>query len=213
MKGKITIITLFSLFYYFGLTNQTYSQTPNPNMWVTNGTVNAIAVDGDYTYIGGSFTYVGPNTGYGAKITTTSTSPNMSFPKVNGFISCSVSDGNGGWYLGGHFTKVGSYTRNYIAHILSDGSVDATWNPDANNNVLSIAVSGSDIYVGGLFTSIGGQSRNHLAKLNNTDGSADSTWNPNSNGYYVNLIVIEESDIYIGGGFYNNRWSIEKPSC
>jgi hypothetical protein len=41
------------------------SATPNPDAWVTDGTVYAIAQVGDTTYIGGSFDYVGPQTGRG----------------------------------------------------------------------------------------------------------------------------------------------------
>ncbi|MBS1513571.1 MAG: hypothetical protein JSS63_00965, partial [Bacteroidetes bacterium] len=155
-KAIFSIIysVLFSLF--FSAVSYSQSATPNADMWVTSGIVYAIAVDVNYTYIGGNFAYVGPNTGGGAKLTTTSISPNQSFPKVNGSISIAVPDGSGGWYIGGGFTKVGIYTRNYIAHINSDGTVDATWNPNANNTVNTIAISGSDIYAGGQFTTIGG---------------------------------------------------------
>jgi len=193
---------LIFLVYLFIIPLSLFAQspTPNPDMWVTNGPVHAIAVDGDYTYIGGEFSYVGPNTGYGAKLTTTSSSPNMNFPKVNGPIWIAVPDGNGGWYIGGEFTKVGTFVRNKIAHINSDGTVDAAWNPNANDRVSSIAISSSDIYVGGRFTSIGGQSRNYLAKLNNTDGNADLTWNPNASSW-VYTIAISGSDIYAGGTF------------
>ena len=37
-----------------------------------------------------------------------------------------VPDGSGGFYIGGEFTNVGGLTRNNIAHILSDGTVDET---------------------------------------------------------------------------------------
>ncbi|MBI2418397.1 MAG: delta-60 repeat domain-containing protein [Ignavibacteriales bacterium] len=102
---------------------------PNKDMWITNGSVNAIAVAGDYTYIGGTFTYIGPNTGCGGKLTVSSPAPDMRFPKVSGTICSAVPDGSGGWYIGGAFTKVGSYNRNRIAHINADGTVDAAWNP------------------------------------------------------------------------------------
>jgi len=188
---------------FFIVSNMAISQTPNKDMWVTNGTVHAIAVDGDYTYIGGEFTYVGPRTGYGAKLTTTSHTPNLNFPVVNGTIFTAVPDGNGGWYIGGEFTMVGTYDRNYIARINSDGSVDADWNPNANDIVYAIAVSGNDIYVGGVFNgsnSIGGLTRSRIAKLNNTNGEADAIWNPNANNA-VYAIAISGSDIYVGGVF------------
>ena len=146
---------------------------PYPEMWETNGPVYAIAVEGNYTYIGGNFTSVGPNLRYGAKLTVLNDWPDLTFPKVNGPIYTTISDGTGGWYIGGQFTKVGAFTRNYIAHIFSDGTVDPTWNPNANHIVRSIAIDGSDIYVGGHFTSIGGVARNKIAKLNNSNGNAE----------------------------------------
>lgn len=103
-------------------------------MWITNGSVNAIAVDGSYTYSGGDFTYVGPYAGCGAKITTTNPQPDMAFLKVTGTIYTAIPDGAGGWYIGSSFTKVGTYIRNYIAHINVDGTVDEGFNPNARFN-------------------------------------------------------------------------------
>ena len=192
-------VLLFSIFIL--QCKYTFAQThdPNPNMWITNGIVYTMAVDGDYTYVGGSFSVVGPNTGFGAKMTTTSHSPNLAYPKVNGTIYTSASDGSGGWYIGGNFTKVGSNYRNFIARINSDGSVNS-WNPSANNIVYAIAVSGSTVYAGGSFTSIGGLSRNYIAKLDITSGSADASWNPNPNDS-ISTIIINGNDIITAGAF------------
>ncbi|HOJ63922.1 MAG TPA: delta-60 repeat domain-containing protein, partial [Spirochaetota bacterium] len=99
---------------------------------------------------------VGPNCGYGVPINTGDGKPAVNLPtmpKVNGTILCAIPDGNGGWYIGGNFTKIGTVTRNHIARINSDGSLH-TWNPDANNPVFALAISGSIVYAGGTFTSI-----------------------------------------------------------
>ena len=78
-----------------------FSSIPNQDTWVTNGTVWTIATAGSTVYLGGDFTYVGPNTGSGAPINAASGSPVSTFPKVNGTIWVVVSDGSGGWYIGG----------------------------------------------------------------------------------------------------------------
>ena len=201
---KVYSITFLMLILISFNTNKTYGQPsiPNPDMWVTDGAVFCIAVDGVHTYIGGSFTFVGPNTGSGAKLTATSHTPNRNFPKIaGGSIYTAVPDGSGGWYIGGNFTKVGTFDRNRLAHINSDGTVDASWNPNASSIVYTIAISGSDIYVGGNFSgTIGGQPRNYIAKLNNTNGNADPTWNANASNS-INTIAISGSDIYVGGFF------------
>jgi hypothetical protein len=168
--------------------------------WIPNGPVESVALDDDYVYLGGAFSYVGPQNGSGAILNPTSGELADSFPNIVGEVYVSVSDGSGGWYLGGNFNTVGGIERNNVAHILSDRSLDTTWNPDALDAVRTIAVSGSDIYVGGDFTFIGGQSRNFIAKLNNTNGNADETWNANANGY-VYALAISGSNIYAGGSF------------
>ena len=122
------------------------AQTPNPKMWITNGTVNAIAVDSNYLYLAGTFSYVLPNIAYGAKLTTTYAFGDNTFPTVNGLIRVSVPDGNGGWYIGGFFTQVGNQIRNQLARINSDGSVHP-WDPNANGLIYCITENGNDIYI------------------------------------------------------------------
>ncbi|MBI5286558.1 MAG: delta-60 repeat domain-containing protein [Deltaproteobacteria bacterium] len=57
--------------------------------------------------------------------------------------------------------------------------LDLTFNPNANNEIYSIAVqSDGKIIVGGAFTTIGGVTRNYIARLN-SDGSLDVGFNPN----------------------------------
>jgi len=76
---------------------------------------------------------------------------------VSGTVYATIPDGSGGWYIGGDFTSVGGVTRRRIAHILSDGTV-GSWNPNANNTVNALAVSGGVVYAGGDFTSFAGGS-------------------------------------------------------
>ena len=123
---------------------------------VTNGAINAMAVDNatGITYIGGAFTSIGPNqNSAGLPIDASTGSVAGSFPKVNNRINAVAADGSGGWYIGGDFTTVGGLARNRLAHITAAGTVDA-WNPNADNSVWALAVSGSTVYVGGNFTTL-----------------------------------------------------------
>ncbi|MEG3874337.1 DUF4347 domain-containing protein, partial [Microcoleus sp. Z1_B5] len=107
-------------------------------------------------------------------------------------------------YVGGFFTTIGGQTRNRIARLNSDGSVDATFNPNANGDVRAIALdsSGNPI-VGGFFTTIGGSTRNRIAKLNPSTGVADATFNPNASGQVL-AIATDSSGNPIVGGFFTN---------
>ena len=176
------------------------SATPDQQVWVTNGAVRAIAPAPDgTTYIGGEFTYVGPNTGGAGALDATSGDPDMTFAPVAGTVDAAVTDGAGGYYIGGDFTAIGGVTRNDIAHILPDGSVDPAFDPDASDSVLSLAVSGSIVYAGGDFTSIGGQTRNHIAALDASSGLV-TTWDPNADKE-VDALVVSGSTVYVGGWF------------
>jgi len=99
----------------------------NPNMWVTNGSVDAIATSGNTIYIGGSFTRVGPNTGSFVGIDAGSGAPVANWPRVTGEVLCSAPDGASGWYIGGTFTSVAGVARGNLAHIRADMTLDA-WN-------------------------------------------------------------------------------------
>lgn len=58
-------------------------------------------------YLGGDFTYIGPDTRGGAQFDTITNKTDRSFPKIKGVVYTSISDGAGGWYIGGSFTQVG----------------------------------------------------------------------------------------------------------
>jgi hypothetical protein len=166
--------------------------------WVVNGTVSAIVRTVDTTYLGGAFTMIGPNRPYGVPLDLTSGLPVATYPKPNGAVRCCAPDGAGGWYIGGDFTRVGAFTRNRLAHIKPDGTVDDAWNPDAGSTVNALAVSGSTVYVGGAFTTLGGTSRNRLAAIS-TDGTL-AAWDPTANGT-VNALAVSDSTVYVGGAF------------
>lgn len=165
-----------------------------------NTSVLDIKLDSDNLYFGGRFDYFGPIRGYGAEIDTDTNVLNSSLPVINGTIRTVVSDGIGGWFIGGDFTTVGGLTRNKIAHILSDNTVDAGFDPNANANVYTLLLSGSDLYVGGNFTSIAGTAINRLAKLNATTGVIDAGFNANANSYVVTLSLYG-GYLYTGGYF------------
>jgi len=204
---KKTLLTIVALAFLL-ITIGSSAQTPiNSDWWVPNRVVNTIVSDDNYTYIGGEFTNIGPNTGQGVTIDPSTGIAATDMPLVNGSVNIAVPDGNGGWYIGGSFTSVEGVDRNHLAHIKPDKTVNLEWNPNMSigeypdiHEVRVIAISGNNIYVGGQFTSIGGKARTNIAKLNNTTGDADETWNPGANNKIL-TIAISGDDIYVGGEF------------
>ncbi len=177
-----------------------------------NGPVNAVSEPNSngIRYLGGNFTTFQPwRTGNGALVAASSGDVNPTFPKVSGTILATASDGSGGFYIGGDFTCIGPNTsgnctgvndvvRNRAAHINANGSVNPAWNPNLNNVVRAIAVSGSTVYLGGWFTTVGGIARNYAAAVG-TDGTLTS-WNPDLNGPVL-AIGVSGSNVYLGGYF------------
>jgi hypothetical protein len=182
------------------------SDTPN-DTWVANGNVLAIAPTKDTTYIAGSFSEVGPRTGPGVGINGSGTSTDL--PEVSGgggtnpsdfcTVRAVISDGAGGYYIGGNFTHVGGVPRRNLAHILATGEVDPTFAPNVNDTVESLALSASTLYAGGRFTEVGGEPHSHIAAIETADGDP-LPWTVGANERVLALAV-SGSTVFAGGEF------------
>jgi uncharacterized delta-60 repeat protein len=135
-------------------------------------------------------------------------------PNANGTVRVVVIQPDGKILLGGEFTTLApnggaTVTRNRIARLNPDGTLDAAFDPNANNIVLSIAVQADGkILVGGVFTSIGGQTRSRMARLDAATGLADS-FDPNVNpgdpfGNGVQSIAVQADGKILAGGFFTS---------
>ena len=94
-------------------------------------------------------------------------------PNANGSIQVVVVQPDGKILIGGLFTTLSPnggapVTRNNIARLNPDGTLDTAFDPNANDSVYTIAVQADGkILAGGLFNgtnSIGGQTRNFIAR-------------------------------------------------
>jgi ubiquitin-protein ligase len=199
-------MTVFAVLLMCLTTVSSVAQTLQANLPITDGSVRAVLFNPaeNIIYIGGSFNYVGPNTGNGVGIDNSTGNTVSGFPYVNGDIYAVVPDGSGGWYIGGEFTSVGGVVRNNIAHISADKSVDNSWNPNASSNIRALVLSpdGSTVYAGGYFSTIGGgATRNYIAAIRTSDGTA-TDWDPNANLSVWALAVSPDGlTVYAGGQF------------
>ena len=170
--------------------------------------VTAIQSDGKII-VGGDFTRYGGNIGRNriARLNIDG-SLDMSFDPGTGandevYWLVVLSDGK--IMIGGEFTTYNGVTRNCIARLNSDGTLDATFDSSvgANGIIGNIAIqSDNKIVIGGYFTSYDGVGRSHIARLN-TDGTLDATFNPGT-GFNANIYGMDlQSDgkIVVGGNF------------
>jgi uncharacterized delta-60 repeat protein len=129
---------------------------------------------------------------------------------ANDYVSTTALQSDGKIIIGGNFTSYNGTSRNKIARLNADGSLDDTFNPGTgvDNVVLTNAVQADgNILIGGHFDSYNGTHRNGIARLN-ADGSLDPTFNPETgaSGTVSTIAVQTDGEILIGGGFtgYNN---------
>ena len=127
-------------------------------------------------------------------------------PNANSFVETIAVQADGKILAGGDFTganSIGGQTRNFIARLDATTGLADSFNPNATDDVDSIAVQADGkILAGGFFLSIGGQTRNHIARLDPTTGLADS-FNPNADALVLSIAVQPDGKILAGGDFAN----------
>lgn len=135
-------------------------------------------------------------------------------PNANNWIFCAAVQTDGKILIGGEFTTLepGSasapVTRNRIARLHPDGSIDTSFNPNANDRVMCLAVQPDGrILAGGNFTrfrpegAVSETVRNRIARLH-SDGTVDQTFDPNAGNFGVRCIMPQsDGKILIGGDF------------
>ena len=107
--------------------------------------------------------------------------------------------------IGGTFSEVNGASRNGIARLNTDGTLDTTFNPGAGTvgPVFGITVqSDGKIVIGGGFYQVNGVSRNGIARLN-TDGTLDTTFYPGTgtNDWVMAVALQPDGKVLIGGDF------------
>lgn len=198
MKQFFNLKTSNFLLFLLIFNNTVHGQTINPSSISTNGTVNAIVQDSTSIYIGGTFSTVGYKSA-GVALINSEGKNSIGFPSISTGVTVSISDGNGGWYIGGNFTYQG---KNDLIHILSDNSLDVnfTFSPNTSSVVHAILFDGNTLFVGGDFTQLNGQNIRYLASINPLTGIVNANWNPNPNAK-VSTIKKDGNTLYIGGTF------------
>jgi|GEM_PF-1161272 hypothetical protein len=161
-------------------------------------TLYDMALKNNTLYVGGLFDRVGMDLNNGGIIGRSSGLVSPASAEPNNRVLTSVPDGNGGWFIGGDFTKVGGEQRKGLARLNADGSLNS-WNPGTNGSVSSMVLRGNILYIMGSFTQLGGSVRQRLGSVDITTATA-TDWNPGmdvSNG----VMCASGSTLYLAGSF------------
>ncbi|MBL0129280.1 MAG: T9SS type A sorting domain-containing protein [Flavobacteriales bacterium] len=107
--------------------------------------------------------------------------------------------------IAGAFTSFNGTTRNNIARLAWDGSVDLSFDPGAGPNLTVRSVQlqpDQRIIIGGDFTSYSATQRKRVARLN-PDGSLDASFNSanGANSYVMTCLLQGDGKVIIGGEF------------
>lgn len=124
---------------------------------------------------------------------------------ANERVNAIVRQPDGRILIAGQFTRVNGISRNRIARLNADGSLDPTFHPGLgpNNaiNALALATDGQ-ILIAGEFTAVSGISRGHVARLN-ADGSLDLVFDTSlgADNDVHDIVVNPDGSVLIGGEF------------
>ncbi|MBC7369305.1 MAG: delta-60 repeat domain-containing protein [Undibacterium sp.] len=199
-----------------------FAQTPSANDGFdpnVNGAILTAATQRDgKVLIGGAFTTVQPNgasdkidRNYVARINADGTLDLSFNPNANDQINAFALQPDGKIIIGGLFSTLQpnnaptATTRNRLARLNADGSLDTTFNPNVAGGlapqVTSVIVQADGkIVIGGTFRSVGSVVRNYIARLN-ADGSLDPTYNPSPNAGVLSLALQGDGKVVAGGSF------------
>lgn len=133
-------------------------------------------------------------------------------PGARGAVLALAVQQDGKILVGGLFETLGRgvqgpAARNNIGRLHADGTLDARFDPGANDKVAALAVQpDGKILVGGAFTTLGGggsgkAARRKIGRLN-ADGSLDTSFNAGVTGDRVNVLAVQaDGKILVGGTF------------
>ena len=127
----------------------------------------------------------------------------------DGGISATVALPNGKVLIGGSFTNYNGASKNGLARLNTDGTLDESFNSGGDAfgffgfvRAITLQPDGK-ILIGGVFNSYNGIFRYNIARLN-ADGSLDTTFNPATGPSYgvIRAITLQpDGKIFIGGDF------------
>lgn len=125
---------------------------------------------------------------------------------TNGYVYAICLQPDGKIIIGGQFSIYNTVTRNCIARLNADGSLDYTFNPGSgagNNIIYAIALQADGkIIIGGNFSIYNGTPCYRITRIN-SDGSLDTSFSAGTgpSGYVKSIAIQPDGKIIIAGSF------------
>lgn len=188
-------------------------QAFNPTITSFSGSPNTLLFLGSELFAGGSLGYYKPDySAYYYNILALDTaSGNISryFNYTPNSTIITMAGGNSKLYVGGYFNgfteaanSSNTVNRSYLASYTLSNNQLSNEKFEPNNLVYTLySEPDGDLLAGGDFTLTSFVKRQYLGAINLTTGQA-TTWNPNPDSY-VEAMVLKDTNLFIGGSFYN----------
>lgn len=132
----------------------------------------------------------------------------LALQRTNGII-------DGRIIVAGDFTDFNQVVRNRLARLMTNGTLDASFDPGpgANDAIRTIAAQPDGrLLIGGFFTQILSTNRNRIARLN-IDGTLDGSFNPGAGAdSSVLALALQPDGRILAGGTFSSFNSISRPS-
>lgn len=134
------------------------------------------------------------------------TNPNVN---ANSAINAIARQNDGKWLIGGQFTTVNGFTRNRLARLNADFTLDTTFDPGTGpgGQVTSFGIDSATgkIYVGGAFTNwngLTGAGRQYLTRVN-SDGTLDTAFTLSMTSTVFRIQPLAGGDFLISGSNFS----------
>ena len=168
----------------------------------------SVVTNGQIFIAGGFTTYNGVSRRGVARINSNGsldTTFNPGAISVDNLVRVALPQPDGKVIIGGDFATFNNVSRNGIARLNADGTLDTAFNPGtgANGSVLSLAIQpNGKILVGGSFTTMNSISSPYVARLL-PSGAVDTNFNPGTgaNGEVQALALQNDGKVILGGTF------------
>ncbi len=176
----------------------------------TAGSAYAVMVQPDARIlVGGSFTTINGVARGGIARLNPDGSIDPSFNPgsgANGCVNAIVRQNDGRIVIAGQFSRFNGVSRNRVARLHPNGTLDLSFNPGPGPDaqIFAVALTGDGrILIGGGFTGVNGIARGHIARLN-SDGTLDFGFDPGTgtDGTVEAIVVDADGSALIGGSFF-----------
>ena len=166
-------------------------------------TVRDTVIAGDHVFAAGDFTHYAPDTGGLAVIRNDLPEASLTGPvsRVRGSVMAMAESPQGGWYIAGLFDQVQGHSRDNIARLHPDGTIDGDWDVSLNGAVMGLHVSDERVYVAGDFDDVDGDTDYaHLVALSHS-GEVDTAFSPDTPSATLWAMEMVDERLHVAGQF------------